>query len=115
MENLNHILQHQIELSERYVAVNRNKRVITINKYNNPSFATMSQRALLNTYITTCYENCRCIYIYALTPSILVIAKNFWHRFNGSVRILNDSLHLVFYRVIIKEMMVYDMLFLRSS
>jgi hypothetical protein len=35
------------------------------------------------------------IYIYALTPSILVIAKNFWHRFNGSVRILNDSLHLV--------------------
>jgi hypothetical protein len=36
------------------------------------------------------------IYIYALTPSILVIAKNVWHRFNGSVRILNDSLHLVF-------------------
>jgi hypothetical protein len=26
---------------------------VTINKYNNPSFATMSQRAILNTCITT--------------------------------------------------------------
>jgi hypothetical protein len=28
---------------------------VTINKYNNPSFATMSQHALLNTYNTTCF------------------------------------------------------------
>jgi hypothetical protein len=28
--------------------------------------------------------------------TIVVILKNYWHRFNGSVRILNDSLHLVF-------------------
>jgi hypothetical protein len=26
-----------------------------LNEYNNPSFATMFERALLNTYITTCF------------------------------------------------------------
>jgi hypothetical protein len=34
-------------------------------------------------------------YIHTLNPSILIIAKNYWHRFNRSIRILNDSLHLV--------------------
>jgi phosphoribosylformylglycinamidine (FGAM) synthase-like amidotransferase family enzyme len=29
---------------------------VTINEYNNPSFATMFQRALLNTCITTCSD-----------------------------------------------------------
>jgi hypothetical protein len=28
---------------------------VTMNEYNNPSFATMFQRALLNTCITTCF------------------------------------------------------------
>jgi hypothetical protein len=28
---------------------------LSLNEYNNPSFATMFERALLNTYITTCF------------------------------------------------------------
>jgi hypothetical protein len=35
-----------------YSYINLNK---TLNKYNNPSFATMFKRDLLNTYITTCF------------------------------------------------------------
>jgi hypothetical protein len=31
-----------------------NKKLV-MNEYNNPSFATMFERALFNTYITTCY------------------------------------------------------------
>jgi hypothetical protein len=65
------------------------------------------QRALLNKCITTCFgvlrwgvQGVSCChgveYMHDITPSTLVILKNYWHRFNGCVRILNNSLHLVF-------------------
>jgi hypothetical protein len=38
-----------------YVCEVYDKYQITLNEYNNPSFATMFERALLNTYITTCF------------------------------------------------------------
>jgi hypothetical protein len=60
-----------------------------MNEYNNPSFATMFQRALLNTCITTCF---------GLNPSHLRIVvlihcymRNRMHSPNIKIRLYVDS------------------------
>jgi hypothetical protein len=42
-------------VSKASCAIKVKDKVVPVNEYNNPSFATMFERALLNTYITTCF------------------------------------------------------------